>query len=140
MTMDQQRLMEVMKTTIEGDSGTEIQVGISDLPNESPTLPYCILDGLGVREFEGQYNTPEDTGTWTVQVRTLGETTEQVGRVQSAVRALMLGRTGSGWANSLAVEGEEPQGRMADSLGAIVQADTELWQSTDRYQFKRSMA
>lgn len=138
--MNQDDLAKALKAAVEAAYPT-ISVGIAEAPSETPDLPYAIIYPLGAMTFEGPFDNPFDTAIYTVQVRSVGRTTEQTGWVQEKIRGVVLDRAGNGqWAHSLAVGGVEPEYRSPVVLGAITPADTELHQADDRYQLRSRIA
>ena len=135
--MNQNELSSAIKAAIEAVVPT-LSVGIGEAPSESPVPPYAIIYPLGAARIIGSWKDPEDTVFWWIQVRAVGMSHHQTGWVQEKVRSTIMDRDPGGqYSNSLAVDGLEPEFRKTLLLGQIVQADTELHSSDDRYEFRR---
>lgn len=135
--MDQYALSEALQNRLVLRQPT-LQVGIGDLPVEIPNHPYAIIFPLGVAETYGTYDNPQDTAQWMLQIRSVGKAPIQTAWLQEFIRDTIMSRSGSGFTYSLAVSGVEPEHRELLELGPVTEADSELHQSDDTYQFRRS--
>lgn len=71
----------------------------------TPTLPYAILYPLGLGTDGPGYYAPDSTGRFTYQVTSVGEDARQVDGLADDVRAVLVGRTGTGFVTDLDAPG-----------------------------------
>lgn len=122
------------------------QCGFGDIPViEGLVLPYSIVDLLPSPRPEGPWSHPDDHQELVFQITAVGQSPDQCGWMQTAIRKSILGRDAAGrYSNVMnpVSEGAEytfsVTGRVSDGTGGIVKSGDRLFEVADTYRLKVS--
>lgn len=122
----------------------ELQVGLSDVPSSTPSIPYVILyqsPSPGTREYDGSWEDPNDMPCYDYLAKCVGRDHRETSRTSSLVRAVFLtrGSVQNGYSYPFLVDGGVLNivERASVSAGAIVPSDgPELFEVNDIYRLK----
>jgi hypothetical protein len=110
-------------------------IGLADLPELYPNIPYGVLTPINSPRGEGSWADPEEMQDYVFQVLSAGKTPEQTRWMASKVRTALVARALNGYATPMVLAGAEVLWRMSDGLGGIVKTD-KLFQIVDTYRVK----
>lgn len=115
-----------------------IQVGMSDTPAVSPTVPYLILYQSPSPHPEGDFMNPESLRTWDYLVKSVGKDHRETAATQSWVREAIVGRDADGnYKKPLVANGFNIIERCTVSEGAILKsAGPNLFEVNDIYRLE----
>ncbi len=113
----------------------DIQVGLSDVPSETPEVPYLVLEWSPSPGPEGSYANPEDMPYWDYLIKSVGRNHRETARTASRSHFFMVGRGNSGYAYEITVAGLIIVRRETISTGMIIKAPSpELFEVNDIYR------
>ena len=124
-------------------SHLSLQVGVSDVPSDTPNIPYVIVfqsPSPGYTTYEyGGWSDPEDMPCFDFLIKSVGRDHRETARTQSRVRDVMVARTpgGDGYTYPIIASGLIIIERATISPGAIVAAaGPSLFEVGDIYRVK----
>lgn len=116
-------------------------VGLADLPEETPNMPYIVLTPIILGRGEGTWADPECMRDYVFQILSVGKSPRQTRWMAERARQMWAGRRADGnhLTEMVGIEGATvlPGSRQSDSLGAVLKApEGKLFQIIDTYRAK----
>lgn len=131
--MNRDVLDEAVKQLIQ--DVVQIQVGMTDVPDVKPTLPYAILMQSSSPIPEGSYADPEDMPYFDYVIKSVGRDHRETERTSSTVKGALVGRNGHGFSHDLVAEGFNVADRKTVSDGSVIKATgPTLFEKNDIYR------
>lgn len=121
---------------------TSRPVGDSQIPNENPSFPYVVVYcSPSPRSYEGSWEDPNDQGSVSYQVKSVGRTRDQVSKLSDRVAEAFVGHEAgkSGYQHPLVPSGLGVIKRESVSRGAIMRTGDDLFQCDDFYEIEVSI-
>lgn len=129
--MKRHLLDEAIRLLLSTVTGKE--VGLSEMPQAVPTLPYAILYPLFSGPASGSFGDPQEMRDFRYQVTCVGKDPKQAGWMSSVVEEAMTAYGGTGHLHPLVATGFYIMFRHSEGLGGIMSTGKDLYQSTDTY-------
>ena len=132
--IDRDKFDESLKVEIEDETG--FSVGLSDVPDKTPEIPYYILSWSPAPKPSGSMADPEDMIYFDYSVKSIGRNHKETARAASKLRSAFVGRgDDSKYLRSLDTESVAVVIRETISLGMIVRSNApELFEVNDIYR------
>jgi hypothetical protein len=116
-------------------STTGRPIGLADIPELNPNIPYGILTPITSPRGDGSMANPQDMADYVFQVLCAGKTPEQTRWMSDKVRAAVTDPGAGGYAVPMVGLGLDVLWRLVDGVGGIVKTD-KLFQIVDTYRVK----
>jgi hypothetical protein len=117
---------------------TDKQVGLSDVPSTTPTLPYVVVDLLPSPTPTGAWADPETDHELVLQIKSVGASPEQAMWMSDLVRSVLTERDTNG-TYLYSAEGQQGftvSNRSTSSPGSIVKSGDRLFEVPDTYRIE----
>lgn len=123
------------------DFGPAFEVGIGDVPDGTPHIPYVVFTPITTSAGQGSHADPEEMRDYVFQLLGVGRAPAQARYVSDRCQQLLLGRDANyNYLVSMTTPAEVPDvvrgSRRSDSFGAIVKTGDRLFQVVDTYRLK----
>lgn len=121
-------------------TATERPLGLAEIPEKNPNLPYGILYPINSPRGYGDYINPESMREYVFQITCVGKTPKQARWYSDKMKNVIIGVNANGDdVFPMPVMGGVtvcPGCRQSDALGAIVKTGDALYQIADTYRIK----